>query len=485
MRIRVRPQDIEVPEDDPFENDLLDRREPVEVLTRLVGAVQGPSVLAVDAPWGNGKSTFVKIWKQHLKNSGFPVVAFNAWETDYSRDPFVALSSELTRGLTCTDTDESVGRQLEKVKKAVKEILRRSAPALVRIAAAQVGVNPSVGHELGQILASYAEERLAEYLETQKSVERFKSDLQDLAKTLTHLNNNRPLVIFIDELDRCRPSYAIELLEIAKHFFSVDHIVFVLAVNRAELAHSIKAFYGGDFDAMGYLRRFIDIDFRLPDPERGAFVRAMLANPGKGASSDRRKRQLLAAQKRAESLLLAFFSVPDFSLRRIAQAIHRLGLVLTLLPEDKHRYHLPVTAALILRTIEPEMYHKFIRGSTTDIDVVDSVFGRPEMKALQQSEDGVLFETMLIVATHEVWRLKNGWFDVQDQTISPLLKLYQDRILDPRYESDREHADNVIKCVEKHDDYIWAAQRGQSGGFRMAVQWLELTSYDLRDEQLD
>ncbi len=90
------------------------------------------------------------------------------------------------------------------------------------------------------------------------------------------MQKERPLIVMIDELDRCRPSYAIELLEVAKHLFSVDHIVFVLAVNRSELAHSIRALYGSDFDAEGYLRRFFDVDFRLPEPDRKSFIDAMM-----------------------------------------------------------------------------------------------------------------------------------------------------------------------------------------------------------------
>ena len=86
--------------------------------------------------------------------------------------------------------------------------------------------------------------------------------------TLAQSKENRPLIVVIDELDRCRPSYAVELLEVAKHLFAVDHIVFVLAVNRSELAHSIRALYGSGFDAEGYLRRFFDVDFRLPAPDR-------------------------------------------------------------------------------------------------------------------------------------------------------------------------------------------------------------------------
>ena len=99
MRIRIQPSEIDVTEDDPFKNDLLSRKEPAEILTHLVGSLEGPCVLAVDAAWGAGKTTFLNIWSKHLRKHKFPVVKFNAWETDHAGDPFVALSSELTKGL--------------------------------------------------------------------------------------------------------------------------------------------------------------------------------------------------------------------------------------------------------------------------------------------------------------------------------------------------------------------------------------------------
>ena len=101
-------------------------------------------------------------------------------------------------------------------------------------------------------------------------IEEFKEKLEDLARALNNRTaqadngNHKPLVVMIDELDRCRPSYAVELLETAKHLFDVDRIVFVLAVNREQLAHAVCALYGADFNAEGYLRRFFDEDFRLP-----------------------------------------------------------------------------------------------------------------------------------------------------------------------------------------------------------------------------
>src|SRR5438309_5535791 len=87
--------DIEIPLDDPFANDKLQRRESGEILSRFLQAVPTPYVLAIDAQWGQGKTTFLRMWKQLLQNDGFPVHYFNAWEADYESDPMVALMGEI------------------------------------------------------------------------------------------------------------------------------------------------------------------------------------------------------------------------------------------------------------------------------------------------------------------------------------------------------------------------------------------------------
>ena len=99
MGIRIKPREIEVPGDDPFKNDLLERKQPVVILTRLVDSFEGPCVLAINASWGTGKTTFLRIWAQCLRKNKFPVVEFNAWENDFIEEPFIALSSELTNKL--------------------------------------------------------------------------------------------------------------------------------------------------------------------------------------------------------------------------------------------------------------------------------------------------------------------------------------------------------------------------------------------------
>src|SRR5690625_1737253 len=96
--------------------------------------------------------------------------------------------------------------------------------------------------------------------------------MEDLRDALTELTKSAssedqrpiPLVVVVDELDRCRPDYALALLEIIKHFFSVEHVHFVLGVNRKALEHSVRARYGSGIDAERYLRKFVSLTMHLP-----------------------------------------------------------------------------------------------------------------------------------------------------------------------------------------------------------------------------
>ena len=480
MGIRIQPREIEVPKKDPFKNDLLDRRESVEVLTHLVRSFEGPCVLAVDAAWGNGKTTFLRIWAQYLRNERFPVVEFNAWETDFTGDPFVALSTELTEGLQ-EYKDQSLATKVNKTKEVATELLRRSFPGLVRLATAGVlDLAPLLEKEMVQALASYAEESLSEYRKAKKSVEKFRDVLQDMAGALSKSRENRPLIVMIDELDRCRPSYAVELLEVAKHLFVVDHIVFVLAVNRSELAHSIKALYGSRFDAQGYLCRFFDVDFRLPDPDRKAFIKAMLTTIRIDDYFERTKDQ--DAGQYAEvvpDLLLHFFRLPKLSLRRIAQAIHRLGLVFASLRSDQRSFAISAVVALVFRTIKPDLYHRFVRGEVSDLEVVDALGDQTGTEDLQERIGKALFEAVIIVAAQE----DKMWGLIPSEPInSPLLQRYKNLLSDEETDNasqdpDRQHADRTMSQVQHLRQHFFTG--GGGIGFKHTVQRIELLSANL------
>src|SRR5258708_36955892 len=93
--MQLRHNIIEIPEDEPFKNCKLQRKEHAEVLTSIVESYADGFVLAIDNEWGTGKTTFVKMWQQFMKNKGLRCLYFNAWENDFDSNPLVALMSEL------------------------------------------------------------------------------------------------------------------------------------------------------------------------------------------------------------------------------------------------------------------------------------------------------------------------------------------------------------------------------------------------------
>lgn len=478
MGIRIQPLGIEVPEEEPFRDDLLNRKESIEVLTQLVASFEGPCVLALDAEWGNGKTTFLRMWSRYLRNLEFPVVEFNAWETDFAKEPFLALSIELTRGLK-KHADESLEKKIERTKELTKELLIQAVPNGLRLASASLGVASLTN--VGDIFEALVNEKLDAYSEAQNSIRKFRRILHETAEDLWK-KKKLPLVVMIDELDRCRPSYAVELLEVAKHLFSVDRIVFVLAVNRSELVHSIKALYGGEFDAQGYLGRFFDVDLRLPEPDREAFLNALLRaidfDDYFNRTQDPEGRN--DAQFARDVLKISFLSA-ELSFRRIAQAVYRLGLVLGSLRKDQRSFAVTAVVALVMRTIDAELYRRFYLGDASDMEVVDKVFGHAAAAKTLGERDRFDFEATLVVAAKEITGESKS---VLKQDPTPLLKRYYDVIKgqDGSAQSSnlsQEHAEGVIEMATSH--YRMARRQGGIG-FKESVRRIELFSYGLMAE---
>ena len=394
--IRIQLIDKDPPENNPFEFDLLNREEAVKTLTRLIGAIEeGPCVLAVDAPWGAGKTTFLKIWAQYLRNEQFSVVEFNAWKTDFSNDPFMALCAELTRGF---GEGKSSGYAKE-VKKAAAKVIKHigsNAMNISSIAIEKMTIGLVVPTKLWAYLnEKAAEERLNKYQKAQDVIKEFKEKLEGLARARnkgivqSKTGGHKPLVVMIDELDRCRPSYAIELLETAKHLFDVDQIVFVLAVNREQLGYAVRALYGADFNAEGYLRRFFDLDFRLPEPERSEFIKILLDSTN-------------IEQSLIRNTLQAFFDVSPLTLRDIDQAVHRIGLVLNSLSGTRPTMEYLVAIALILRTLDKTLYSRFVHKEITDRQVVEEIFNNSSINIQQWEPYGIQFQIGLVLAYKEL-----------------------------------------------------------------------------------
>lgn len=246
----------------PFEGCQLERKQYAEVLTNLVTNYPSGFVLAINNEWGTGKTTFVQMWKQYLAEKEFKTVYFNAWENDFEDNPLVAIIGEL-KALFGNDNSERFEKLLEYAATLSKGII----PALIKGAVKNyIDTDTFVETitEGSKGLIEVFDKEVDDYATRKQNIEKFKQSLAELLKANTP---DKPLVFIIDELDRCRPNYAVSVLEQVKHLFSVSNIVFVLSIDKKQLSHAICGVYGSEkIDTTEYLRRFIDIEYSLPEP---------------------------------------------------------------------------------------------------------------------------------------------------------------------------------------------------------------------------
>jgi hypothetical protein len=127
-----KTREIEIDENDPFKNDLLDREGEIKNLTSIVLNYDDPLVLALDAPWGAGKTTFVKLWQACLKQKGNQSICFNAWETDFSDDPLIVLVSELDKWIKASKNDPIITKWRKGIVTALPGVAKRTAVAAVK-----------------------------------------------------------------------------------------------------------------------------------------------------------------------------------------------------------------------------------------------------------------------------------------------------------------------------------------------------------------
>nr|GEU29198.1 hypothetical protein [Tanacetum cinerariifolium] len=288
-----------------WDDDFLNRRDEANYLSEYLAARyhvkknERGFVLAINGDWGLGKSFLIDRWSSDLKKSGHPVIMFNSWENDFTTEPLVAFISELNSALDIYFSKMPQGQII--LKSWLNQAKAVLVPTLKVVGLAALKHGAGVGmqelntyvlgtgenehkeivdidtKEIAEKLEKVIEEELKSHVNVKKSIQNFKTILSDLVNFLEdQAGTQLPIFIFIDELDRCRPDYAIKLLEGIKHLFGIPGIHFIVATNLSELAHSIRAVYGEQFGAERYLKRFFDMEYSLPEPEGIEFAAELM-----------------------------------------------------------------------------------------------------------------------------------------------------------------------------------------------------------------
>jgi predicted KAP-like P-loop ATPase len=278
--MKIHPPKVTIDSNDPFKEALFARKNFAESLTGLLRNVNENLVIFVNAPWGEGKTTFARMWQASLWQQKFEVIYFDAYAADYCDDPFVSFSGEILALVEKHFPDTKGLAERREFKKTAVEVGKRLAGLAFKVGvrAATMGAVEvahltelkDIGSELSanvsEIGAEIIEKKIENHTAEKDALAAFKRSLTKLAAVVRE-EQGFPLTILVDELDRCRPDFALGLLERIKHLFDVEGVTFVLFVNRDQIESYIRALYGNEVDSAAYLLKFGNLFVDLPNEQ--------------------------------------------------------------------------------------------------------------------------------------------------------------------------------------------------------------------------
>ncbi len=265
---------IEVAAEDGFVNDILDRKPYGEALRNVISRSQDELVVCLDGKWGEGKTTFVKMLRGLLAESSIQSIYIDAFSSDHVENPFFAVASEIASFAEGAGIKEETKANLKK-RTVAAGVQLLSWGAKIGLKAATLGVlgasdiealgdvKADIADDISEIASKFVQERLDAYSSSMAVFESYRASLSALPAAIDSETTNK-LVVIIDELDRCKPTFAVSLIEQVKHLFSVKNVAFILVMNKEQLQESIRNIYGQGIDASTYLQKFINLETKIP-----------------------------------------------------------------------------------------------------------------------------------------------------------------------------------------------------------------------------
>jgi predicted KAP-like P-loop ATPase len=300
-------------------------------------------VINLNGIYGSGKTEFIRRLYVELAKKGHPVVYIDVWESDFSNNPLAVICSELLQQIEFVFNERAPSGKAKDKKQAVKTFNNLKAKLGTCLKYLEVGSlftgEPAI--IVGTAAASkavnttpdlYTKTKPQEYIEVvQKNHIEAVQAIKDIKEYITYLSElieiiyelNIPIVILIDELDRCRPTYAIEVLEVIKHFFETKGCTFLVATNTEVLEHSVKSVYGQTFDAKLYLRRFFDRKVSLPQASTLDYLATKNLDFDKYKNHNVYLYPFAQNQQTNISLFAALFENNNIELRGVEQILNR------------------------------------------------------------------------------------------------------------------------------------------------------------------
>ena len=358
----------------PFEGDALSREKPCKDLADFIAEAETPYVLAVDAPWGAGKTVFAQMLRAECRNQQLPTVFFDAWKADFHDDALAAMVGEISEEF------KSKNKFANAVRETGKALISRQMMATgLKTIGNAVGAGALVE---GMDKALQKFDVAEEYRKRREALKKFQEALTGYAE-----QNGGRLVFFVDELDRCRPIFAVEVLEKIKHVFDAKGVFFVVSVHKEQLGKTIKSVYG-DIDEGVYLRKFFDRDYPLVN--RSGFIASVLKNLGFIEHINRRN-ELLKLRVTPHHLedeierIAALCDAYGFSLRDCEQVAHRFASAM--MSVDHKQLTFPdITGFFAAMSVAAPLEFKKYQDVVANMNVHPNAYGLSEFPYAELAE---------------------------------------------------------------------------------------------------
>lgn len=346
-----------------LQKDPIGRNTNVFRFISLLSHIEESCTIAINGEWGSGKTFFVRQAKlvldamnehsamdketramikglavQYIREDTecYSTVYYDAWMYDNDDDPILSL---VYATIVSNQADFSEGKKRSILGNATAlagALTGRDIHALLKEAAGK------------DVFASFRDAD-----EIREMVKRF-------IDSLIEERGNR-LVFFVDELDRCKPDYAIRFMERIKHYFDDDRVTFVFSVSVSQLQATVKKYYGTEFNATRYLDKFFDLRVSLPSPDMKRFLQIRLGvweNTLADSVCIEAVKQYGLSLRETER----FFRLAKICVYPVAKNTYSGS------PESSARlffiiYILPLM--LILQMTDTQAYHEFVTGKNS------------------------------------------------------------------------------------------------------------------------
>ena len=212
------------------------------------------NLIAIYGPWGIGKSCLMKTIQSNLPENKFETVWFDTWK--YEKDDNLPYS--LLKFMT-------KDKKISKLKENGKNILEIGY-SILKSMAKGIDVNLGIinikpGEAIDEV-QKLDEERVKNIKDNKCLWEKIDEFEKEYSKMTF---NNKKLVVFLDDLDRCESENIINLISSIKLLLSVNkNIIFIIGIDKKAVTLALQNKYNNDFNkADEYLEKIFPINFSI------------------------------------------------------------------------------------------------------------------------------------------------------------------------------------------------------------------------------